>query len=91
METKEKTFASQNLEEIGKNNVYVENGFDDRNAYMEYLADMNGIPVSDVWDIAWILGPDEDFDALVTTIDDYAISYIQPDEDDDEDDEDDYS
>ena len=84
MDTKE-AYVSPILKEIEKNNIYVENGFDDRNAYMEYLADLNGIPVSYVWDIANVLGQEEDFDALVTTLDDYAPTFTNIEDMEDED------
>ena len=51
--------------------VYTENGFDSRNDYLEYLADMYCAPISAVVSLAELLGADEDFDGLVSSIEDY--------------------
>lgn len=54
---------------MGKN-VYQEHGYKDRREYLETLADEYGMDKSTVFSIASILGKDEDFDGLVTTLED---------------------
>jgi hypothetical protein len=50
-------------------NPYAANGYASRNAYLAALADEYG-PM--VYSMADMLGPSEDFDALVTALEDYA-------------------
>lgn len=50
--------------------VYEENGFEDREDYLEYLADTYGKNIGDVKTIADALGEDEDFDGLVSMLQD---------------------
>lgn len=52
--------------------VYQENGYSDRREYLESLAEDNGVDIGTVLVIADLLGPSEDFDALVTEIEDLA-------------------
>lgn len=52
--------------------IYKEQGFVDRNDYLEHLADDNGYPIDAVRVLALILGPSEDFDGLITTLEDAA-------------------
>lgn len=47
-------------------------GYRDRNDYLACLADSMEIDVDIVQKLADLLGPDEDFDGLVTTLEDYA-------------------
>lgn len=54
------------------NNVYQENGFESRKEYLESLADEYGVDIDIVLNIANLLGPSEDFDGLVTSIQDYS-------------------
>lgn len=53
-------------------NIYQENGFENRRAYLIDLADQFGIEASTVFALAGILGPTEDFDGLVTSLEDAA-------------------
>jgi hypothetical protein len=53
-------------------NVYAENGFLSRRAYLDSLAEDYGIDRATVYMIADLLGPSEDFDGLVTSLEDYA-------------------
>ena len=53
-------------------NDYQANGYANRRAYLESLADDFGVPVSTVFALAGMLGPSEDFDGLVTSLEDYA-------------------
>ncbi len=50
--------------------VYRENGYDDREDYLRSLADDYGVPLDAVQALADILGPDEDFDGLVSNLED---------------------
>lgn len=52
--------------------VYQENGYSDRREYLESLAEDNGVDIETVLVMADLLGPSEDFDALVTAIEDIA-------------------
>lgn len=54
-------------------NIYQENGYESRRDYLESLADELGIDVNIVFMAASLLGPNEDFDGLVATLqDEYA-------------------
>ena len=52
--------------------IYRENGYDDRDDYLRSLADDYGVPEEAVQALADILGPDEDFDGLVSSLADAA-------------------
>lgn len=51
---------------------YEEDGAFDRYKYLCDLADNNGVELENVIMFAELLGPEEDFDGLVTTIEDAA-------------------
>ena len=51
-------------------NIYEEAGFNSREDYLEYLADMFDIDVQYVVDAASVFGESEDFDGLVTWLED---------------------
>lgn len=50
--------------------VYQENGFQNRKEYLESLCIEYNAPRESVFLLAQMLGPNEDFDGLVTTIED---------------------
>jgi hypothetical protein len=50
--------------------IYQENGYENRFAYLKGLAVNHGINLQVVLVYAEMLGPEEDFDALVTHIED---------------------
>jgi hypothetical protein len=50
-------------------NVYENNGFANREEYLDSLAEEYG---DMVYGLADLLGPNEDFDGLVTTLEDFA-------------------
>lgn len=54
-------------------NDYTANGFADRRAYLESLSDE--YPRHIVYAIAGMLGQSEDFDGLVTALEDYTEEY----------------
>lgn len=53
-------------------NEYQRMGFANRRAYLINLADQYGLPRSEVFMMADMLGPNEDFDGLVTELEDYS-------------------
>ena len=53
-------------------NVYAENGFLSRRDYLDSLAEDYGIDRATVYMLADLLGPSEDFDGLVTSLEEYA-------------------
>ena len=53
-----------------KKNVYQENGYENRKQYLETLADEMGVDVDIVFSTASLLGETEDFDGLVTILED---------------------
>lgn len=53
-------------------NTYIENGYANRRDYLNHLAAEFGIDKPTVYMMASMLGPDEDFDGLVTSLEDYS-------------------
>ena len=53
-------------------NVYQENGYKDRKDYLKYLAEDFDMEYKDVLMLATTLGEEEDFDALITSLEDYC-------------------
>lgn len=53
-------------------NVYEENGYSSRFDYLESLADDFGLDVEMIEELADVLGEGEDFDGLVTLLEDYV-------------------
>ena len=56
-------------------NDYIDHGHENRRAYLVSLADDIGVDIQTVFMLADLLGPDEDFDGLVTSLEDYAEGY----------------
>jgi hypothetical protein len=54
-----------------ENDIYTQNGYQDRDDYLDSLADDRGIDPLTVHMMADMLGPSEDFDGLVTELEDY--------------------
>lgn len=52
-------------------NVYKENGYANRKEYLDNLADDFGIDNGTVYALADVLGESEDFDGLVSALEDY--------------------
>lgn len=52
--------------------IYTDNGYDSRKDYLTTLAEEHDVPVRAVRELAYLLGPNEDFDGLVTMIEDNA-------------------
>ena len=55
--------------------IYTDEGFKNRRDYLENLADDMGLEVETVFMLADLLGPSEDFDGLVTSLEDIADGY----------------
>ena len=51
-------------------NIYQEHGFENRKEYLIDLADQFGLSPQTVYDLASIMGKSEDFDGLVTSLED---------------------
>ena len=51
--------------------VYTEKGYDSRKDYLECLAEDLDLDADIVYSAADMLGPNEDFDGLVTSLEDY--------------------
>lgn len=61
------------IKDPNSDNPYLRAGFRDRKAYLRSLADSFGISLKRVKAAADMLGPDEDFDALLTILEDYYV------------------
>ena len=53
------------------NNIYIENGYQSRKDYLISLSEDFGLDKSIVFSIASMLGSEEDFDCLVSMLEDY--------------------
>ena len=51
-----------------KENIYQENGYADRDDYLNCLSEDYGVPIEDVFSLAEMLGENEDFDGLVSAL-----------------------
>lgn len=56
-------------------NEYTEFGYSDREHYLSSLAEDYGVPEHLVFALADLLGPTEDFDGLVTSLEDYEDGF----------------
>lgn len=55
--------------------IYRANGYNDREDYLSCLAEDYGVDLDTVYALADLLGPNEDFDGLVTQLGD-LVAYI---------------
>ncbi len=55
--------------------IYQSEGYDNRSAYLRALAEDIGVDLKTVLTLADLLGPSEDFDGLVTSLEDYAEGF----------------
>jgi hypothetical protein len=55
--------------------IYIENGYTNRRDYLQSLADDFGISPDIVYMMADLLGQSEDFDGLITSLEDYSEEY----------------
>lgn len=58
-------------------NVYVENGYENRKDYLKCMAEDYGVPYGDVVQFAQVMGADEDFDGLITMLEDYSEMFSE--------------
>ena len=54
-------------------NIYTDNGYENREDYLQSLADENEVDISVVHALADVLGENEDFDGLVTGLQDFNL------------------
>lgn len=54
-------------------NIYQENGYADRDDYLNCLSEDYGVPIESVYSLAEMLGENEDFDGLVSALEDAEI------------------
>ena len=54
-------------------NIYQENGYLDRKQYLNSIAESYGVSHLVVYDLANLLGQEEDFDGLLNSIEDYIL------------------
>ena len=52
--------------------IYTEEGYKNRHDYLSSLAEEMEIDRETVFTLAALLGPSEDFDGLITTLEDYS-------------------
>ena len=64
-----------NLNIGGIMNVYQENGYENRKEYLKSLAEDFAISPRIVFNLASLLGEEEDFDGLVTSLEDHASDF----------------
>ena len=57
-------------DKIMNENIYQENGYADRDDYLTCLSEDYGISIEDVYSLAEMLGENEDFDGLVSALED---------------------
>ena len=57
-------------DKIMDENIYQQNGYADRDDYLNCLSEDFAISIEDVYSLAEILGENEDFDGLVSTLED---------------------
>jgi hypothetical protein len=57
-------------------NVYIENGYENRQDYLECMADESGISIDEVLMMADLLGESEDFDGLVSMVEDFSDMHL---------------
>ena len=51
-------------------NIYQQNGYTDRDDYLTCLSEDYGVSIEDVFSLAEMLGENEDFDGLVSALED---------------------
>lgn len=67
-----------------KRNVYQEHGYSNRKEYLKSLSEEYGVYIGAVYALADLLGAEEDFDGLISELEDYS-EYIGDDDYDNDD------
>jgi len=57
-------------------NIYEENGYENRLDYLTMLSEEYNIPMEVIISISDVLGPDEDFDGLVSSLQEYESFFM---------------
>ena len=60
-------------DKIMDKNIYQENGYADRDDYLTCLSEDYGVSIEDVYSLAEMLGEHEDFDGLVSALEDAEL------------------
>lgn len=55
--------------------IYTQNGYGGRDSYLQSLSEDFGVPLDEVKALADLLGPDEDFDGLVSSLEEHSHLY----------------
>ena len=55
---------------MSKYNPYIENGYEDRKHYLKCIAEDYNVPLQLVYELATLLGKSEDFDGLISALED---------------------
>ena len=55
---------------MDENNAYIQNGYESREHYLQCMSDDYGVPIEAVYSLADSLGEDEEFDGLVSALED---------------------
>ena len=55
-------------------NIYTRKGYKNREDYLRSMADDYGVPPMVIFEVAGMLGDGEDFDGLVTSMDDFSAA-----------------
>ena len=58
------------MEDKMDENIYQENGYTDRDDYLNCLSEDYGVSIEDVYELAEILGENKDFDGLICALED---------------------
>lgn len=53
--------------------IYIKNGYSNRNEYLQCLSEDYDIDITIVYALAEILGDNEDFDGLISALEDYEF------------------
>ena len=55
---------------MGEGNAYIQNGYESREHYLQCMSDDYGVPIETVYSLADMLGESEEFDGLVSALED---------------------
>ncbi len=51
-------------------NAYIQNGYESREDYLQCMSEDYGVPIETVYSLADMLGENEDFDGLISALED---------------------
>ena len=55
---------------MDEDNAYIQNGYESRGHYLQCISDDYGVPIETVYSLSDMLGESEDFDGLVSALED---------------------